>query len=72
MLTLTGFLSPRKALSFSNEGLSLLVGDYPSRKLVLCEKDFGFMALWEFKPELLGSLLLMAFATLGKITSAAG
>jgi hypothetical protein len=48
---LTGFLSRRKALTFSNWGLLLLVGDCPVRQLVLCEKDFGWMVLWELNPE---------------------
>jgi hypothetical protein len=42
------------------------VGDYPIRQLVLCEKDFGWMALWELNPEVLGSIWLMAYATWGK------
>jgi hypothetical protein len=32
-------------LTFSNYGLLLLVGEYPIRKLVPYEKDFGWMAL---------------------------
>jgi hypothetical protein len=55
----------RKALNFSNEGLLLLVGYYSIRQLVLCEKDFGWVALWELNPEVLGSLWLMASATWG-------
>jgi hypothetical protein len=39
------------------------VGDYPIRQLVLCGKDFGWMAFWELNPEVLGSLWLKAFAT---------
>jgi hypothetical protein len=45
VLTPTGFLSRRKALTFPDKGLLLLVEDYPIRQLVLCEKDFGWMAL---------------------------
>jgi hypothetical protein len=60
VLTLTGFLSLRK--TFSNKGLLVLV-DYPFRQLVLYEKDFGWMALWELNPEVLGSLWPMASAT---------
>jgi hypothetical protein len=62
---LTGFLSWWKALTSSNKGLLLLVGDYPIRQLVLYEKDFGWMAFWELNPEMLGSLWLMASVTLG-------
>jgi hypothetical protein len=65
VLTLTGFLSRRKALTFSNKGLLLLVGDYPIRQLVLYEKDFVWMVFWELNPEVLGSLWLMASATWG-------
>jgi hypothetical protein len=69
VLTLTGFLSWRKALTFSNKIL-LLVGDYPIRQLVLCEKYFGWMTVWELNPEVLRSLRLMASATWGGITLA--
>jgi hypothetical protein len=51
VLKLTGILSRRKALTFSNLGLLLLVKDNPIRQLVLCEKDFGCMALWELNPD---------------------
>jgi hypothetical protein len=40
-------------LTFSNKWLLLLVGDCPIRQLVLSEKDFGWIALWELNPELL-------------------
>jgi hypothetical protein len=50
--------------TFSNKGLLLLVGDYPIRQLVLYEKDFGWMALLDLNPEVLGSLWLMVSATL--------
>jgi hypothetical protein len=40
-----------------------LVWDYPVRQLVLYEKDFDWMAFWEFKPEVLELLWLMASAT---------
>jgi hypothetical protein len=73
VLTPTGFLSRQKALTFSNQVLLLLVGYYRIRQFVLCEKDFGWMALWELIPEVLGSLWLMASATWdGGITSAEG
>jgi hypothetical protein len=65
VLTLKGFLSWRKALTFSNEGLLPLVGDYPIKQLVLSEKEFGWMALWKLNPEVLGLLSLMATATWG-------
>jgi hypothetical protein len=65
VFTLTGFLSQRKALIFSNYGLLLLVRYYPIRQLVLCEKDFSCMAVWELHPEVLGSLWQMASATWG-------
>jgi hypothetical protein len=42
----------------------LLVGDYPIRQL--CEKDFGWMALRELNPEVLGSRWLMASAIWGE------
>jgi hypothetical protein len=61
VLTLTGLLSLRK--TFSNKGLLLLVGDYPIRQRFLYEMDFGWMALWDLNPEVLGSLWLMASAT---------
>jgi hypothetical protein len=32
------------------------VEDYSTMQLVVCEKDFGWMALWELKPEMMGSL----------------
>jgi hypothetical protein len=65
VLPLTGFLLWRKALTFSSWGLLLLVGDYPIRQRVLCEKDFGWVALWELNPEVLGSLWLMPSAISG-------
>jgi hypothetical protein len=43
----------------------LLVGDYCIRKLVLYEKDFGWMAFWELDPEVLGLLWLVGFCDLG-------
>jgi hypothetical protein len=63
VLTLTEFLSRRNGLILSDQVILLLVGDCPIRQLVLCEKDFGLMALWELNTELLGSLWLMASAT---------
>jgi hypothetical protein len=69
---LTGYLSRRKALSFSDYGLLLLVGDCHIRQRVLCKKSFGWMALWGLNPEVLWLLWLMASATWGKITSAEG
>jgi hypothetical protein len=65
VLTLKGFLSWRTAFTFSNQVLLLLVEDYPIRQIVFCEKDFGWMALWELNPKVLGSLWLMASATWG-------
>jgi hypothetical protein len=41
------------------------VGGYPIRQLVLYEKYFGWMALWELNTEVLGSLWLMTSATWG-------
>jgi hypothetical protein len=35
------------------------------RQLVLCEKDFGWMVLWELNPEVFGLRWLMASATWG-------
>jgi hypothetical protein len=60
---LTGFLLRRK-------GLLLLLGDYPIRQLVLCEKDFGWMALWKLNPEALADGLCDLGG--GGITSAEG
>jgi hypothetical protein len=65
VFTLKGFLSWRKALTFSKKGKLLLVEDTPTRQLVLYENDFGWMALWEMNPEVLGTLWLMAFAIWG-------
>jgi hypothetical protein len=65
VLTITGYLSRRKALTFSDKGLLLLVGDRPISQRVLCKKDFDWMALWGLNPEVLGSLWLMASATWG-------
>jgi hypothetical protein len=48
------------------------VGDNPLKQLVLYEKDFGWMAFWKLAPEVLGSLWLMASATLEGITLAEG
>jgi hypothetical protein len=46
------------------EGLDFFkLGDYSIRQFVLREKDFGWMALWELNPEVLGSVWLMASAT---------
>jgi hypothetical protein len=50
---------------FSKQGLFLLVGDYLIRQLVLYEKDFGWMAVWELNLEVLESLWLMMAAVLG-------
>jgi hypothetical protein len=72
VLTLTGFLSRRKALTFSDKGVLLLVGDSPIRQRVLCKKDFGWMAVWVLNPEVLGLLWLVVCATWGEITSAEG
>jgi hypothetical protein len=66
VLTVTGYLSRRKALTFSDKGLLLLVGDCHIRQRVLCGKEFGWMALWVKNPEILGSLWLMASAISGK------
>jgi hypothetical protein len=65
VLTVTGFLSWRRALTFSNKWLLLLAGDYLITQLALYEKDFGWMAFWELNPEVLGSLWLLASATWG-------
>jgi hypothetical protein len=67
-----GYLSRRKALTFSDKGLLLLVGDCPIMQRVLCKKDFGWMALWGLNREPLGSLWLMVSATWGEITWAEG
>jgi hypothetical protein len=72
VLKLSGFLSWRKALTFSNNWLLLLLGDYPIRQLVLWEKDFGWMIVWELKSEVLGSLRLMASAIWGLKASMIG
>jgi hypothetical protein len=40
------------------------MGDYPERPIVLYEKNFGYVAFWEFNPEVLGSLWLIASMTL--------
>jgi hypothetical protein len=58
-----GILVVAEGLDFSNQGLLLLVGDCPIKQLVLCEKDFGWMALSELNPEMLGSIWLTAFVT---------
>jgi hypothetical protein len=52
-------------LTCSNEGLLLLVRGDPIRQLVLHERNFGWMDVWELNPERLGSLWLMASATWG-------
>jgi hypothetical protein len=62
VLSLSGFLSRRKALTYPDQGFLLLVEDRPIRQRVLCEKDFGWMALWGLNPEVLGLLWLMASA----------
>jgi hypothetical protein len=49
-----------------DEGLFLCVGNYAIRQLVLREKNFGRLAFWEWHPDVLGSLLSMASATLGR------
>jgi hypothetical protein len=72
VLTLTGYLSRRKAFNFSDKGLLLLVEDCPIRQCALCEKDLDWIALWGLNPEVLGLLWLMASATWGEITSAEG
>jgi hypothetical protein len=72
VLTLTLFLFRLKALTFSNQGLLILVGDCPIWQLVLCEKDFGSLGV---EPRVFGLLWLMASATWGgggEITSAEG
>jgi hypothetical protein len=51
VLTINSFLSRRKDLTFSNDWIILLVGDYPVKQLVPCEQDFGWMVLWERDPE---------------------
>jgi hypothetical protein len=48
------------------------VGDGPIRQLVLYEKNFGSMGVWELNKEGLGSLWLMASATWGEITLTEG
>jgi hypothetical protein len=65
VLALTGFLSWQKALTCSNWGLLVLVGGDPIRQLVLYERNFGCMDVWELNPERLGSLWLMVSATWG-------
>jgi hypothetical protein len=40
-----------EGLHFSDQGLLLLMTDYPIRQLVPHEKDFDWMAFWEFNPE---------------------
>jgi hypothetical protein len=50
VLTLTGFLLRRKALTFSDKGLLLLLGDHPSRQRAVYDKDFGWMAFWKLNP----------------------
>lgn len=37
----------------------ILVGDYPIRRLFLCEEDFGWMSLWDLNSEVVVSLWLM-------------
>jgi hypothetical protein len=64
VLTLTGFYLGGRPSLFRLEIL-LLVGDDPIRKLVLYQKDFGWMAFLDLDPEVLGSLWLMASATWG-------
>jgi hypothetical protein len=39
------------------------MGGDPIRQLVLCERNFGWMDVWELNPEGLGSHWLMASAT---------
>jgi hypothetical protein len=64
VLTLTGFLSRRKALKFSDYGLLLLVEDSPIRQRVLFKSILVEWLSW--LPDVLGSLWLMASATRGK------
>jgi hypothetical protein len=72
VLTLTGYLSRGKALTHSDQGLLLLVGDCTIRQRVLWEKDSGWLVLSGLNPEILWSLWLMASATWWEITSAEG
>jgi hypothetical protein len=54
-----------EGLGFFKQGALLLVGDYPTRQLVLREKDFGCVALWELNPGVMRSLWLKASAIWG-------
>jgi hypothetical protein len=45
--------------AYGNGSLLLLLGEYSIRQLVLYEEDFDSMSVWELKPEVLGSLLMM-------------
>jgi hypothetical protein len=51
VLTLTGFLSWRKALTFQTRGYCYWWEDNPIRQFVLFEKDFGWTYVWELNPE---------------------
>jgi hypothetical protein len=51
-------------LNFSSWELLLLVGDYPIRQLVLCEKDFGWMTLG-VEPTSVGNALADGLCDLG-------
>jgi hypothetical protein len=61
-----------ESLDFFKQAAIATGGDYPIRQLVLYEKNFDWMALWELNPEMLGSLWLMASAAWGEVTLAEG
>jgi hypothetical protein len=63
VLTLVGF-------GIFKLGASGTGGDDPNRQLVLYERNFGWMDVWELNPEGLGSFWLTASATWGGITLA--
>jgi hypothetical protein len=65
-------VSRQKALTL-RLGTLLVVGDYPSRQLILHTRILVGWFTWELNPEVLGSLWLKAYATWGGgITSAEG
>jgi hypothetical protein len=62
-ITLTGLLSWLEALHVHTLGYCYWWEDGSIRQLVLYEKNFSWMDVWEFNPEMLGSFWLTASAT---------
>jgi hypothetical protein len=60
-----GIFVAAEGLDFFRLGVIATGGSLSHQATCLCEKDFGWMALWELNPEVVGSLWLMASATWG-------